>query len=124
MSLTEKTSAEGKRELTRKNKAQKVVESEGVRLNRFLPSGMTIWTVAGRDCDYLVDCIPTKSRKPYCSCDDFHFRVVSGTVAECYHLVAARKAIEEELYTVVELKDEDFTDFVKKLLANIFAHIS
>jgi len=124
LSAPEKRASQEKRDLSRRNKAQKVVESEGVKLNRFLPSGMTIWTVAGRDSDYLVDFIPTNSRKPYCSCDDFYFRVLSGTVAECYHLVAAKKALGEEMYTIVEMKDEDFTSFMKKLLADIFAHIS
>ena len=111
------------KDVKRWDKARQVVEGEGVKLNRFLPSGKTVWTVTGHDCDYLVDCAPTKG-KPYCSCDDFHFRVLSGKVAECYHLVAARRAIAEEMYSVLEWKDEDFGKFMKDLLLDIFAHIS
>ncbi len=109
--------------MKRWDRAQKVVEAEGVKLNRFLPSGRTIWTVTGHGCDYLVDCLPTKG-KPYCSCDDFHFRVLSGKVGECYHLVAAKEAIAEEMYSVVERKDEELGLFMKDLLTNIFDHIS
>ena len=105
-------------------RASKVVEEEGVKLNRFSPSGISIWAVAGRDCDYLVDCAPPMGRKPYCSCDDFHKRVLSGKLGECYHLVAARKAIAEEMYTVVERGDDEYPAFMKKLLTEIFANIS
>lgn len=109
--------------MERWDKAQKVVEGEGVKLNRFLPSGRAIWTVAGHGCDYLVDCADLKG-KPYCSCDDFHFRVLSGKVAECYHLVAAKKAIADQMYSVVERKDDELGPFLKKLLLENFAHTS
>ena len=123
LSRPEGGSTTARNDIKRWDKAQKVVEDEGVKLNRFLPSGRSIWTVTGHGCDYLVDCIPTKG-KPYCSCDDFHFRVLGGKVAECYHLVAAKRAIAEEIYTVVERKDAELGLFMKTLLSDIFTHIS
>ena len=109
------------KDLKRLDKARKVVEGEGVKLNLFLPSGRKIWTVKGHDCEYLVD---FESEKHYCSCDDFHFRVLSDKIAECYHLVAVRKAKEEEMYSVMERKDDDYGDFMTKLLIENFMHIS
>ena len=110
--------------LNRLARASKVVEEEGVKLNRFSPSGISIWTVAGRDCNYLVDCAPLGGGKSYCSCDDFHYRVLSGRVGECYHLVAARKAISDEMYAIIEHRDDEYSCFMKKLLTEIFANIS
>lgn len=106
------------------DRALQVVEGEGVRLYHFLPSGMAIRTVVGRECEYLVHCPSSKSDKPYCGCDDFYYRVLSGKAEECYHLVAARKALGEERYTVVEMKDNDFPGFVKRLLVDMFRNIS
>ncbi|MDG6905941.1 MAG: hypothetical protein JRN20_09175 [Nitrososphaerota archaeon] len=109
--------------MKRRVKARKLVEGEGVRLNVFLPGGRRVWTVTGHECEYLVD-FEHKKEKTYCSCDDFHFRVLSGKVAECYHLVAAKRAKDEERYSVVERKDEDYGDFMTRLLSEIFLHIS
>lgn len=115
--------AEEEETLNRLVRASKVVEEEGVKLNKFSPSGISIWTVAGRDCSYLVDCAPPGG-KSYCSCDDFHYRVLSGKVGECYHLVAARKAIAKEMYNVIEHRDDEYPSFMKKLLTEVFANIS
>ena len=65
-------------------RAQKLIESHNVKLHFFLPSGRGIWTVVGNEGDLLVDPDP---EKPFCSCEDFHYRVMSGKVAECYHLI-------------------------------------
>ncbi len=39
-------------------------------------------------------------------------------------MVAAKKAIADERYSVVEMPDKDFPGFVKRLLAGMFANIS
>jgi predicted nucleic acid-binding Zn finger protein len=111
-------------DLSRLDRARKVIEGEGVKMNRFSPSGICIWTVTGRDCSYIVDCVPPTPKKPYCTCDDFHYRVLSGRSEECYHLVAAKKAIEEEMYSVVELEDQQYPKFMKTLIRDIFTNIS
>lgn len=106
------------------DRAQRLVEGEGVLLHRFLPSGLEIWTVIGRGCEYLVDLPVSDLRKPYCACDDFHYRVLSGKSEDCYHLVAVKNAIAEERYAVMELQDSDFLSFAKKLMSSIFVNIS
>lgn len=111
-------------EVSRRDKAQKVVEDQRVKLHRFLPSGLTIWTVVGGECDLLIDCEPSGQRKSYCSCDDFHFRVLSGKVPECYHLVGAKLAIQQGMYSVVEFSDEELPGFLTALLKDMFSHIS
>lgn len=118
------TSVGSQKEIERWDKAIKVVESEGVRLYRFLPSGLQIWTVVGRECEYLVHPPKSNLEKPYCACDDFHYRVLSAKTEECYHLIAVKKAITEERYTVVEMQDKEFQGFVRRLLSSIFQNIS
>jgi predicted nucleic acid-binding Zn finger protein len=106
----------------RRERAQRVVGNLGVKLHRFLPSGTEIWTVVGRECDFLVD-IPPKSRE-YCSCDDFYFRVLSGKVPECYHLTAVKEARDRNMYSVVEFSDEEMPGFLKALISDIFNNTS
>lgn len=106
----------------RKGRASKAVEGQRVKLHRFLPSGRTIWTVVGTESDSFIDFDPGDLGKPYCSCGDFYFRVLSGKVPECYHLVAAREAVKEGMYSVVEFSDEELLGFLNALISDIFAH--
>lgn len=108
----------------RMGKANKAVEAQRVKLHKFLPSGRTIWTVVGNESDSFVDFDLESSRKPYCSCDDFYFRVLSEKVPECYHIVAARKAAKEGMYSIVEFSDEELLDFLRALVSDIFEHSS
>ncbi|MDG7001916.1 MAG: hypothetical protein JRN15_22690 [Nitrososphaerota archaeon] len=111
-------------EVGRQSKIQRVVDGLGVKLHRFSPSGTEIWTVVGSECDFLVDFIPKMNRNVYCACYDFHFRVTSGKVTECYHLAAARTALREGMYSVIEFNDEEMVGFLEALLGDIFANIS
>jgi predicted nucleic acid-binding Zn finger protein len=99
------------------DKARKVVENLAVKLHKFQPSGIAVWTVVGSDRDFLVH---FQTQKPYCSCNDFHFRVLSGHVPECYHLLAAKTAAANEMYSVVEFSDDEFSGFMKALVSDIF----
>jgi predicted nucleic acid-binding Zn finger protein len=101
----------------REDKARKVVENLAVKLHKFQPSGIAVWTVVGSDRDFLVDFL---NPKPYCSCNDFYFRVLSARVPECYHLLAAKTAAANEMYSVVEFSDEEFPGFMKALVGDIF----
>lgn len=95
----------------------------GVKLHRFLPSGTCIWTVVGSESDFLVD--PAMAgRKAYCSCDDFYFRVSSGKVAECYHLIALKRAMQEGMYSVTEFSDEEMRGFLEALVSDMFANVA
>jgi len=111
-------------EIKREYKALKVVVNFGVKKHIFLPSRRTIWTVVGREGDFLIDLDEKGMDKDYCSCSDFHFRVLSGTVAQCYHLIAARKAIETGRVSVIESPDDDYKLYLKLLLGDVFAHMS
>lgn len=88
----------------------------------FEPSGFSVWTVVGKDGDFLVD-IETDRAKQYCSCSDFHFRVLSGKVPECYHLIAARTALKEGKYSTTKFSDEELNSFLKALLKDSFSHL-
>jgi predicted nucleic acid-binding Zn finger protein len=106
----------------RAEKANKVVQSLGVKRHVFEPSGFSVWTVVGKEGDFLVD-IEAISSKQYCSCRDFHFRVLSGKVPECYHLIAARTALKERKYATTKFSDEELNSFLKALLKDSFSHL-
>jgi predicted nucleic acid-binding Zn finger protein len=117
-------SASEKRNETREDRAERVVNKLGVKLHVFDPSGREIWTVVGTEGDALVNIDRFGEGKQYCSCDDFHFRVLGGAVSECYHLIAARKARERNLYSKVVFSDEEYASFLRSLLADIFSRIT
>jgi predicted nucleic acid-binding Zn finger protein len=104
-------------------RAQRLVETLSVKLHIFLPSGRTIWTVVGREGDFLVDCSQDPTTNPYCSCNDFHFRVLGGKVGECYHLTALKTAMAEGQYAQVEFNDEEYEAFLKALLHDVFSNL-
>ena len=109
---------------SREQRAQRAVNNLSVKVHHFDPSGRELWTVVGAEGDDLVDCDPSGRRQQYCSCDDFHFRVLGGTISECYHLIAAKKAREENRYSKIIFSDEEFIAFLRFLLADIFSRIS
>ncbi len=106
----------------REKRALKLVEDHGVKLHKFIPSKREIWSVVGSEGDLLVVLDLRGGRHSFCSCGDFHFRVMSGTVPECYHLIAARNAIREGKYSTTEFPDEDYREFLKALLDDILSH--
>ncbi|MHB8567663.1 MAG: hypothetical protein ACYC7D_01050 [Nitrososphaerales archaeon] len=103
-------------------RAKRVVEGLGVKQHLFTPSGVTIWTVVGKDGDFLVDIGPNPTNH-YCSCNDFHYRVLSNKVPECYHLIAARRAISEGQFALTEFDDEELGNFLKALLKDLLSHV-
>jgi len=111
-------------ELQRKKKADLVVKNLGVKLQTFKPSGREIWTVLGSDGDSLVDYDPLEKRPPYCSCEDYHFRVLGGKIPECYHLIATKQARSKKLYSEVTFSDDEFEGFLTALLTDLFSRIS
>ncbi|MHB1908062.1 MAG: hypothetical protein ACYCQJ_04215 [Nitrososphaerales archaeon] len=107
----------------REEKANKVLEDRAVKVHCFVPSGREIVTVLGNEGDSLVSYAENGARS-YCSCDDFYFRVQSGSVPECYHLIAVRRALQNGQYSKVSFSDEEFAPFVSALVKDIFSHIS
>ncbi len=109
---------------TREKRAQRVVDNLGVKLQLFEPSKREIWTVVGADGDFFVDFDPLGRRLEYCSCEDFHFRVLGGSVSECYHLIALKHARETNLFSKIIFSDDEYEGFLRALLLDIFARIS
>ncbi len=77
-----------------------LAESRRVKRYIFRPSGRVRWVVVGRERDYLV--LP---EAPYCSCDDFYFRVLHRLKPACYHLEAHAIAVREGIYEEIEEED-------------------
>ncbi|MFQ6134618.1 MAG: hypothetical protein ACE5KU_02235 [Nitrososphaerales archaeon] len=98
----------------RRERAVRLVESRSIKLHRFLPSGREVWTAVGNDGDQLVD-----ASQPYCSCRDFHFRLLTGRREECYHLLALKMAKESNSYDTIDFQDEEYTSFIRGLLEEL-----
>jgi predicted nucleic acid-binding Zn finger protein len=109
---------------TRSQKAQTSVEELAVKFHLFAPSGREIWTVVGADCDFIVHYNSSNSKRSFCSCDDYHFRVLGGSISECYHLMAVKKAIEQTRFSKIVFHDDEYEGFLRALLTDIFSHIS
>jgi predicted nucleic acid-binding Zn finger protein len=77
-----------------------LAESGRVKRYVFRPSGRVKWIVVGRERDYIV--LP---EAPYCSCDDFYFRVLHRQKPTCYHLQAQAIALSEKFYEEIEEED-------------------
>lgn len=95
-------------------RAIKVIEEGGVTRYIFKPSGRIVWTVKGRKRLYQV--MPDT---PYCSCDDFYFRVLGGKRGVCYHLIAQHLASALDKFTNIELPDKRYSEIIDKLRPDI-----
>ena len=96
-------------------RALELIERGAVKLHRFSPSGREIWTVVGAEGDQLIF-----ESEPFCSCRDFHFRVVGGNTDLCYHLLSVHLAKRlGEKYDVVNFNDEEYHAFLLLLLRDL-----
>jgi len=89
--------------------ALKALDEEAIKKYVFKPSGRTVWIVVGKERDYEV--IPLVG---YCSCDDFYFRVLSGSVFLCYHVIAQKLAEALGKYEVIEEEDSFYEVLMKE----------
>lgn len=96
-------------------RAFELVERGAVKLHRFSPSGREIWTVVGAEGDQII-----LESEPFCSCRDFHFRVVGGNTDLCYHLLSVHLAKRlGEKYDAVDFTDEEYHTFLLLLLQDL-----
>jgi predicted nucleic acid-binding Zn finger protein len=117
-------STQGKsRSSDRSEKAMQVVDQLRVKGHVFLPSGRTILTVVGHEGDVFVSIDEEGRSSPYCSCDDFHFRVYNGEIRECYHLMAAKIARDQKTVSVTKFSDDEYELFLDVLLKDVFFRI-
>ncbi|MEM3399005.1 MAG: hypothetical protein QW724_05620 [Nitrososphaerota archaeon] len=92
-------------------KALEAIREKRVKLYIFKPSGRRLWMVVGRHGRYLV--LP---KAEYCTCSDFFFRVISGEKPSCYHLLAVKKSLQEEKYSIIEKEDTSYMRILEDLL--------
>ncbi|MEM2849747.1 MAG: hypothetical protein QXI36_05695 [Candidatus Bathyarchaeia archaeon] len=107
LSIDEKIEALRRALGLRLDEALKIVQQDRVRKYLFKPSGKIVWIVEGKEGVYEV--LP---EAPYCSCDDFYFRVLNGKTPLCYHLIAQGLAEITERYVTVERDDSDYNEFI------------
>ena len=91
------------------DKVLKVIK-RGISKYTFIPSKRVIWIALGENDEYLI------YPKLYCSCQDFYKAVViQRRRSFCKHLLA--QVICESLpdFKEIELKDDEFNEFVDDL---------
>jgi len=95
-------------------RAWRLVNSQSVKLHKFSPSGRELWTVVGKEGDQLVD-----QEQPYCSCRDFHYRVLGEKEETCYHLLGLKIAKQLKAFDIVEFDDMEYPQFLAALLNDL-----
>jgi len=87
----------------------------GVKEARFLPSGRKVMTVVGRLGDEFID-----PERPYCSCSNFFFKVLSGKEELCYHLLSYKIAANTSKVDVVQFSDEEYAAYLAAAIGDVF----
>jgi len=100
------------------DRAMKTAFAGGVKEHRFLPSGRAIDTVVGQLGDEFVDV-----SKPYCSCGDFFFRVLSGREELCYHLLSYKIASDLGRLEVIVFDDVEYGQVLAMIVDDVFGVI-
>ena len=96
-------------------KAIDTVIAGGVKECRFLPSGRKVFSVVGTLGDEFID-----PEKPYCSCSNFFFRVMSGREELCYHLLSYMIAVRTGRVVVVEFSDDEYGEYLSATVRDVF----
>ncbi len=90
--------------------ALEALREKRVKKYVFKPSGRVLWVVVGREREYIV-----MPKAPFCSCEDFYFRVIDGEARLCYHVIAQRLAECLNWYETLEEEDENYEAVVGEL---------
>ena len=85
------------------------IASGSVKQMIFKPSKKKIWIVVGRDNEYWVE-----PELGFCSCKDFYFTALSGG-DECYHLNSVRKALQDNMFQMIEFEDREYVKYLQAL---------
>jgi predicted nucleic acid-binding Zn finger protein len=97
------------------DKAIETVLSRGVKESRFSPSGRRLLTVVGVLGEEFID-----PEKPYCSCSNFHFRVMTGKEGTCYHLLSFAIASKAQKVDVISFDDEEFGPLTRAVFNDVY----
>lgn len=100
---------------TKLDKAIDTALAGGVKECRFTPSGRRVITVVGRLGDEFVN-----PEKPYCSCNNFYFRVLGGREETCYHLLSYEVAAKTGMVDVVEFNDDEYGPYFAATVRDVF----
>jgi predicted nucleic acid-binding Zn finger protein len=94
-------------------RVQSMVSEKRVKLHIFEPSQRKIWTVVGKGEEYWID--PDCN---YCSCPGFYFGKLNDKIT-CYHLESAHLARKENQVEDIVFSDDEFSDFLSALIADL-----
>ena len=72
-------------------------------------------TVVGRLGDEFID-----PDKPYCSCNNFFFRVLGGREETCYHLLSYKIASETDRLDIIKFSDEEYGAYLAAMVGDVF----
>jgi predicted nucleic acid-binding Zn finger protein len=92
----------------RATRALEAVRTRKVKRYVYSPSGRERWVIVGRTKEYMV--LPDAG---YCSCEDFYFQVVNGSVPHCYHVLAQKIAEAIEGYDLIH-EDDAMYNFLSR----------
>jgi predicted nucleic acid-binding Zn finger protein len=99
-------------------KAIDAVLNDDVKKHVFNPSGRVVYTVVGRNGDEFVD-----PEKPYCSCNNFYFRVLGTSDQLCYHLMSYEIASEATSFDTIRFEDDEYAQFLTAIIADVSQNI-
>lgn len=97
------------------NRAVEAVLAGGVKEARFAPSGRSVITIVGRLGDEFID-----PERPYCSCSNFYFRVMTGREDVCYHLLSYKIAVDVGMVDLTEFSDEEYGSYISAAVNDVF----
>ena len=95
-------------------RAWQLVNTQSIKLHRFSPSGRELWTAVGKEGDQLV-----YEEQPYCSCRDFHYRVLGEKEETCYHLIGLKMAKQLKAFDIIEFDDEEYPQILAAILKDL-----
>lgn len=82
---------------------------QSVKKLLFSPSGNNLMVVVGKGSDYLVT-------GNSCTCYSHYNGVIKGSIGECVHIQAVKRAMEDKSYELFVLHDEEFNQIFKYLV--------
>jgi predicted nucleic acid-binding Zn finger protein len=75
----------------------------------FTPSTRVLWSVDGKTQEYQI--LPSA---PFCTCNDFYFRVINHEILLCYHLLAFRLARALNQYVTTVKSDQSYEEVLDR----------
>ncbi len=100
------------------SKAIETVLSGSVKKHVFSPSGRVVFTVVGRDNEEFID-----PERPFCSCNNFFFKVLSGEAELCYHLLSYKIALESKNLDTVNFSDDEYAPLLVAISRDVLENL-